>query len=78
MADGLVEAGVDLLARGYAARLLDAGFTDAYRAIYPDTVAKPAFTWSPVRSMARRKAAASTSSSASKVARALKGPSAVA
>lgn len=25
----------------------DAGFTDAYRAIYPDPVAKPGFTWTP-------------------------------
>ena len=28
-------------------RLMDAGFTDAYRAIHPDPVATPAFTWSP-------------------------------
>lgn len=28
-------------------RLLDQGFTDTYRAIYPDPVAKPAFTWTP-------------------------------
>jgi exodeoxyribonuclease III len=28
-------------------RLADLGFTDAYRAIYPDPVAKPAFTWTP-------------------------------
>ena len=27
--------------------LLDAGFTDTYRAAYPDPVAKPAYTWSP-------------------------------
>ena len=26
-------------------RLVDAGFTDAFRAIWPDPVAKPAFTW---------------------------------
>lgn len=29
------------------ARLLASGFVDAYRAIYPDPAAKPAFTWSP-------------------------------
>lgn len=28
-------------------RLLDQGFTDAYRAIWADPVAKPAFTWTP-------------------------------
>ena len=28
-------------------RLADAGFSDTYRVIYPDPVAKPAFTWSP-------------------------------
>ena len=28
-------------------RFLDAGFTDAYRAIYPDPVTKPAYTWTP-------------------------------
>ena len=28
-------------------RLTDAGFIDAYRAVFPDPVAKPAFTWSP-------------------------------
>ena len=28
-------------------RLVDGGFTDAYRAIWPDPVAKPAFTWTP-------------------------------
>lgn len=28
-------------------RLEDAGFIDTYRAIYPDPVAKPAFTWTP-------------------------------
>lgn len=28
-------------------RLADAGFVDTYRAIYPDPVAKPAFTWTP-------------------------------
>jgi exodeoxyribonuclease III len=28
-------------------RLVDAGFTDAYRAIWPDPVAKPAYTWTP-------------------------------
>lgn len=28
-------------------RLTDAGFTDAYRAVYPDPVAKPAYTWTP-------------------------------
>ncbi len=28
-------------------RLADLGFTDAYRAVYPDPVAKPAFTWTP-------------------------------
>lgn len=28
-------------------RVADLGFTDTYRAIYPDPVAKPAFTWSP-------------------------------
>ncbi len=27
--------------------LLDAGFKDAYRTVWPDPVAKPAFTWSP-------------------------------
>lgn len=27
--------------------LLDQGFTDTYRAIHPDPVAKPAFTWTP-------------------------------
>jgi endonuclease/exonuclease/phosphatase family metal-dependent hydrolase len=27
--------------------LLDAGFVDAYRAVHPDPVAKPAFTWTP-------------------------------
>jgi len=29
-------------------RLTEAGFTDAYRAVYPDPVAKPAFTWTPM------------------------------
>ncbi len=29
-------------------RLEDAGFVDAYRAIWPDPVAKPAFTWTPL------------------------------
>ncbi|MFN0114344.1 MAG: endonuclease/exonuclease/phosphatase family protein [Paracoccaceae bacterium] len=29
------------------ARLLDAGFTDTYRAVHPDPVAMPAFTWTP-------------------------------
>lgn len=28
-------------------RLTDQGFVDAYRAVYPDPVAKPAFTWTP-------------------------------
>lgn len=28
-------------------RLTDAGFIDAYRAVHPDPVAKPAFTWTP-------------------------------
>lgn len=28
-------------------RLSEAGFIDAYRAIYPDPVAKPAYTWTP-------------------------------
>ncbi len=28
-------------------RLMADGFTDAYRAVYPDPVAKPAFTWTP-------------------------------
>ncbi len=28
-------------------RLVDAGFIDAYRAVYPDPVAKPAYTWTP-------------------------------
>jgi len=28
--------------------LTKAGFTDAYRAIYPDEMAKPGFTWSPI------------------------------
>lgn len=28
-------------------RLADAGFVDTYRAIYPDPVAKPAYTWTP-------------------------------
>lgn len=28
-------------------RLADAGFVDTYRAIYPDPMAKPAYTWSP-------------------------------
>lgn len=28
-------------------RLADAGFVDAYRVVYPDPVAKPAFTWTP-------------------------------
>ena len=28
-------------------RLTDAGFVDAYRAVFPDPVAKPAYTWSP-------------------------------
>jgi exodeoxyribonuclease III len=28
-------------------RLADLGFTDTYRSIYPDPVAKPAFTWTP-------------------------------
>jgi exodeoxyribonuclease III len=27
--------------------LMDAGFVDAYRAVHPDPVAKPAFTWTP-------------------------------
>lgn len=27
--------------------LMDMGFTDAYRAVHPDPVAKPAFTWTP-------------------------------
>ncbi|MFN4159767.1 MAG: endonuclease/exonuclease/phosphatase family protein [Gemmobacter sp.] len=29
------------------ARLAEAGFIDAYRAVHPDPVAKPAFTWTP-------------------------------
>jgi endonuclease/exonuclease/phosphatase family metal-dependent hydrolase len=29
-------------------RLTDAGFIDAYRAVFPDPVAKPAFTWTPM------------------------------
>jgi len=29
-------------------RLVDAGFEDAYRVIWPDPVAKPAFTWTPI------------------------------
>jgi hypothetical protein len=28
-------------------RLVDAGFTDAYRAIWPDPLARPAYTWTP-------------------------------
>ncbi len=28
-------------------RLMDQGFTDAYRAVHPDPVAKPAYTWTP-------------------------------
>jgi exodeoxyribonuclease III len=28
-------------------RLIDAGFLDAYRAVHPDPVAKPAYTWTP-------------------------------
>jgi exodeoxyribonuclease III len=28
-------------------RLADQGFVDAYRAVYPDPVAKPAYTWTP-------------------------------
>lgn len=28
-------------------RLLSAGFADAYRAVHPDAVARPAFTWTP-------------------------------
>lgn len=28
-------------------RLTDAGFVDAYRAVHPDPVAKPAYTWTP-------------------------------
>ncbi|MGL4238592.1 endonuclease/exonuclease/phosphatase family protein [Tabrizicola sp.] len=28
-------------------RLVDAGFIDAYRAVHPDPVAKPAYTWTP-------------------------------
>jgi len=30
------------------ARLAAAGFTDAYRAVHPDPVAKPAYTWTPM------------------------------
>ncbi len=30
------------------ARLAEAGFVDAYRAIHPDPVAKPAYTWTPM------------------------------
>lgn len=29
------------------ARILGAGFTDAYRAVHPDPVVKPAYTWTP-------------------------------
>lgn len=29
------------------ARLVEAGFVDAYRAVHPDPVAKPAYTWTP-------------------------------
>ncbi len=29
-------------------RLFAAGFTDAYRAVHPDPVAKPAYTWTPM------------------------------
>jgi exodeoxyribonuclease-3 len=29
------------------ARLVEAGFLDAYRAVHPDPVAKPAYTWTP-------------------------------
>ena len=28
--------------------LMDAGFTDAYRAVHPDPVARPAYTWTPM------------------------------
>jgi exonuclease III len=28
-------------------RLVDAGFVDAFRAVHPDPVAKPAYTWTP-------------------------------
>lgn len=28
--------------------LMEAGFTDAYRAVHPDPVAKPAYTWTPM------------------------------
>lgn len=31
----------------FTTALMQAGFTDAYRAIHPDPVAKPAFTWTP-------------------------------
>jgi exodeoxyribonuclease-3 len=31
----------------FTTALMEAGFTDAYRAIHPDPVAKPAFTWTP-------------------------------
>jgi exonuclease III len=45
----VAEAGLKPVAVEWPAtlRLSQAGFTDAYRAVYPDPAAKPAFTWTP-------------------------------
>ena len=47
--DGAVAAGHQPLAVIWPTtkRLVDAGFTDTYRAVWPDPVAKPAYTWTP-------------------------------
>lgn len=46
----VVAAGQQPLAVAWpaTARILGAGFTDAYRAAHPDPVAKPAYTWTPM------------------------------
>jgi exodeoxyribonuclease III len=48
--EAAVAAGQQPLAVNWpaTARLLAAGFTDAYRAVHPDPVAKPAYTWTPM------------------------------
>ncbi|UPH69916.1 endonuclease/exonuclease/phosphatase family protein [Abyssibius alkaniclasticus] len=47
--EATVEAGLHPLAVQWPTtqRLADAGFVDAYRAIWPDPLEKPAFTWTP-------------------------------
>jgi exodeoxyribonuclease III len=47
--DGAVSAGTHPVKVEWptSKRVSDLGFTDTYRAIYPDPVAKPAFTWTP-------------------------------